>query len=150
MDETEFSPSELPFKFEAGILNISGLIGLGRAVKYIEEIGIMNILERARKLSGLIIDGLEQIPGIEVYGAKTLDNQAGIVPFNVKGFSPHDVATSIDKSDNVAIASGAQGSYFGMNQLGVEGIVRASVHYFNLEDEVRKLLRSLKKLKTHR
>ena len=147
VSEQEFSSMEAPFKFEAGIVNTSGLIGLGRAIKYIEEIGLTRILERIKQLTKIMIENLEELPNIELYGDRSVDNQAGIVPFNVKGYSPHEVAVSVDTSNMIALASGANGSYLVMKQLGVEGIVRASVHYFNTEDEIQTLIRSLRKLK---
>jgi len=145
VEEHAFEPVKPPQIFDAGTPNIPGIIGLGRAAEYVLEIGLERIAERERELTKrmLKIAGLEHI---EVYGPRELDKRAGVVSFNVRGLGHHDVASMLDELANIAVRSGHHCAQPTMRLLGVEGTVRASVHYYNLEQEMDKFVEMVSRI----
>jgi cysteine desulfurase/selenocysteine lyase len=128
-----------PQVFDAGTPNIPGIIGLGRACEYVMEIGIEKIAERERKLTEQMME-ISGIEHVRVYGPKDVGHHGGVVSFNVGGVEHHQVAAMLDEIANVAVRSGHHCAAPTMRHLGVDGTVRASVHYYNLEEEVAKFV----------
>jgi len=90
-----FSFDDIPSRFEYGTPNIPGVIGLGRAVKYVEELGAGNVEAHLKGLSRYCAKRLYEIPGLEIYGP---ENRGSLVSFNVKGLNSHDVAMILDET----------------------------------------------------
>jgi cysteine desulfurase/selenocysteine lyase len=131
-----------PQVFDAGTPNISGIIGLGRACEYVMEIGVEKIAERERKLTEQMME-ISNIEHVRVYGPSDIERRGGVVSFNVGGLDHHQVAAMLDEIANVAVRSGHHCAAPTMRHLGVDGTVRASVHYYNLEEEVAKFVEVL-------
>jgi len=134
-----------PQIFDAGTPNIPGIIGLGRACDYVMEIGIERIAERERKLTELMLK-MAGVENVEVYGPAGVDRRGGVVSFNVKGLNHHELASMLDELAGIAVRSGQHCAQPTMRHLGVEGTVRASVHYFNLESEIERFVEVLKQI----
>ncbi len=134
-----------PQLFDAGTPNIPGIIGLGRACEYVAEIGIERIAKRERMLTRRILKILD-IENVEVYGPRHVNRRGGVISFNVKGLNPHDVASMLDELKRIAVRSGHHCAQPTMRYLGVQGTVRASVHYFNTEDEVDKFVTTIEQI----
>ena len=134
-----------PQVFDAGTPNIPGIIGLGRAAEYVLEIGLERIAEQERKLTQQMLK-IAELEHIEVYGPSDIRRRGGVVSFNVKGMDHHDVAAMLDELANIAVRSGHHCAQPTMRHLGVEGTVRASVHCYNLENEVAKFIETLKQV----
>src|SRR5207237_2197321 len=83
----------LPWKFEAGTTSYVDAIGLGAAVDYLCAVGIEKIHEHELALVGYLLPRLSEIPGVTVYGPRTLDDRVGVVSFNIQGVPPHDRST---------------------------------------------------------
>jgi len=128
-----------PHLFDAGTPNIPGFIGLGRACDYVLEIGIEKIAERERKLTEIMLE-IGDIANVEIYGPSDLARRGGVVSFNVEGLGSHDVASMLDELAKIAIRSGHHCAHLTMRHLRNNGTARASVHYFNLEQEVKKFV----------
>ena len=142
VEEVELQNSKLlgpPQLFDAGTPNIPGIIGLGRSCDYVLEIGIKKIEERERKLTEQMLK-IGDIGLLEIYGPHNLTRRGGLVSFNVKGLGHHDVAAMLDELAKIAVRSGHHCAQPTMRHLGIDGTVRASVHYFNLEQEVEKFV----------
>jgi cysteine desulfurase/selenocysteine lyase len=146
VDEAQFKVNRPPHKFEAGVLNTSGVIGLGRAIQYVEEIGYEAILTHIRDLTSHMIAALRATPRVHFHGSARLDRQAGIVMWSVDGIEPDRVAQELDRTGNVAVASGAQGSLLAIRPQGVSSIVRTSVHYCNTREDIDALVEALRKI----
>lgn len=134
-----------PQVFDAGTPNIPGIIGLGRACEYVMEIGIEKIAERERKLAEqtMEISGIERV---QVYGPRDIEHRGGVVSFNVGGLDHHQVAAMLDEIANIAVRSGHHCAAPTMHHLGVDGTVRASVHYYNIEEEITKFTEVLRQI----
>ncbi len=142
-----FEPKEGYEGFEAGTPNISGGIGLGKAVDYLVEAGMQDIADHEARLAGRLVDGLEEIKGVEVYGPGNTRDRSGIVSFNVKGLMPHDVALMLDQVANVMVRSGHHCCIPLMKHMGLrDGTVRASLYLYNTTEEVDLLLETVEEI----
>lgn len=133
-----------PACFEAGTPNIPGVIGLGRAVEYVEKIGIPEIETHELKLSREAAKRLSELEHVEVYGP---EDRAGIVPFNVKGLHAHDVALILDQTRKICVRSGHHCAIPTIRFLNVDSTVRASFALYNTEEEVDILVNTVAGLK---
>jgi cysteine desulfurase/selenocysteine lyase len=145
VEEHRYDLVKPPQIFDAGTPNIPGIIGLGRACEYVLEIGIERIAERERKLTEQMLK-IANLVHVKVYGPRNIERRGGVVSFNVEGLSHHDVASMLDEIARVAVRSGHHCAQPTMRRLGVEGTVRASVHYFNLEQEIDKFTTTLEQI----
>jgi len=128
-----------PQLFDAGTPNIPGIIGLGRACEYVMDIGIEKIAERERKLTARMLE-IGDFSKVEIYGPLGPNQRGGVVSFNIEGLGPHDVASMLDELAKIAIRSGHHCAQPTLRHLKVNGTARASVHYFNLEQEIEKFI----------
>ena len=137
-----YTLSESPAKFEAGTPAIAEAIGLGAAVDYLREVQLENIEVHERKLVKRMYQGLGDVPSVEVYGPKKVEQRTGIVSFNVGDLNPHDVALALDVSADIMVRSGHHCCLPLSKELlkRHEGTVRASVYLYNTEAEVEKLV----------
>ena len=133
-----------PACFEAGTPNIPGVIGLGRAVEYVEKIGVSEIEAHEIKLSREAAKRLSELEHVEVYGP---EDRAGIVPFNVKGLHAHDVALILDQTRKICVRSGHHCAIPIIRFLNVDSTVRASFALYNTEEEVDMLVNAVAGLK---
>lgn len=138
-----YSLNSTPYCFESGVLNTSGVIGLGRAIDYINEIGINNIFNYIQYLTEELINTLSSIEDVIIYGCNDYKKNAGIISWNVKDYSCFFIAKELDKVGNILVASGAQGSFLAIENLKIDGVVRTSVHIFNLVEDFKKLKNAL-------
>ena len=134
--------AELPHKFEAGTVNAAGAIGLDAAVSYLERIGFDFIREREEALTKRMMEALSALPYIRVFGSADPAKHCGIVTFTVDGVHPHDVSSVLNE-DHVCVRAGHHCAQPLMQFLGVGSTVRASVYFYNTEDEVDRFVRAL-------
>ena len=140
--ETTFAP--LPNKFEAGTQNIEGVIGLGAAIDYIENLGYENIQKMEEEIVSYAREELSKLDYIELYLTPNKLNHSGVISFNIKGVHPHDVASILD-SNGVCVRSGNHCAQPLMRFLGVDSTCRASFCFYNTKEEVNKLVEALNK-----
>ena len=127
--------------FEAGTPHISGGIGLGRAADYLVEAGMDEVEAHEGELASRLLDGLQEIRGVDVYGPQNAKDRSGIVSFTVRGLAPHDVALMLDHASNIMVRSGHHCCIPLMKHLGLkEGTVRASLYLYNTKEEIDRLL----------
>ena len=141
--ETTFAP--LPNKFEAGTQNVGGVVGLGAAIDYIENIGYENINKIERELVGYAREELSKLDFLEIYMTPNKENHSAVISFNIKGVHPHDVASFLD-SDGVCVRSGNHCAQPLLRYMGVDSTCRASFSIYNNKEDVDKLVQGLKKV----
>jgi len=138
LERTEFQ--DPPHRFEAGTPDISGAVGLGTALDFIEAIGRDTIQEHEETLTGYGVDRLSRIPGVDLVAAG--QRRLSILSFNVDGVHPHDVGTVLDQH-NVAVRVGHHCAQPLMDRLGVAGTVRASFGVYNDEADIDRLAQAV-------
>ena len=127
-----------PKRFEGGVQNYAGAMGLAAACDYLAKIGMPNIEEHEKKMAKKLIDAINATPNATIYGSKTAPRSA-LVSFSLNGVKPHQVALMADSLSKIALRSGVFCAQPGMDALGApkEGAVRASLYLYNTEEEVR-------------
>ncbi len=140
----ETSYAKAPYKFEGGTPNIAGAIGLGVAIDYLTELGMDNIQAYEEKLVTYLINRLQEIEGLEIYGPKK--RVSGIVSFNLKGLHPHDLATVLDMQ-GIAVRAGHHCAQPLMAWLDVPACARASLYFYNTKEDCDKLVTGIIKAK---
>jgi cysteine desulfurase/selenocysteine lyase len=132
--------NDLPYKFEAGTMNIAQAVGLGAAMDYLDERGMKNVREHERRLGEYAYRRLSELEGITIYGPK--ENRTGLVSFSLPDVHPHDLSQLLDE-EGIAIRSGHHCAQPLMRRLGVAATARASSYLYNTEEEVDALVGAL-------
>ena len=140
--ETTFAP--LPNKFEAGTQNVEGVIGLGAAIDYIENLGYNKIQEIEHEVISYAIQELSKLDYLTLYTTTNEENHSSVISFNINGVHPHDVASILD-SEGVCVRSGNHCAQPLMRFLGIDSTCRASFYIYNTKDDVDKLVKALDK-----
>ena len=140
--ETTFAP--LPNKFEAGTQNVEGVIGLGEAINYIENLGYDKIQEIEHEVISYARQELSKLDYLTLYTTPNEENHSSVISFNIKGVHPHDVASILD-SEGVCVRSGNHCAQPLMRFLGIDSTCRASFYIYNTKDDVDKLVKALDK-----
>ncbi len=133
--------ADIPMRFEAGTPAIAEAVGLHAALDYLDEVGLAAIWDHDRALARYAIERLRAIEGVRVYGPEG-DDRGGIVPFNVEGVHPHDVASALD-TFGVAVRAGHHCAQPLMRALGVQSTVRASFWLHTTRDDVDRLVEAV-------
>ncbi len=140
--KTTFAP--LPNKFEAGTQNVEGVIGLGAAIDYINEIGYDKIAEVEKELTEYAREKLAKLDYLDLYVTPNKENQSSVFSFNIKGVHPHDVASILD-TENVYVRSGNHCAQPLLRSLGIDSTCRASLYFYNTKEDIDKLVHGLDK-----
>ena len=141
MEETTFA--EPPTRFEAGTQMTSQVVGLGAAVKFLEEVGMDNIHAHEKKLTERALRQLKEIPGLRIIGPETTENRGGAISFTVEGVHPHDLGQVLD-DHGVSIRVGHHCAWPLHRACGAQSTARASFYLYNTEEEVDKLVDAIK------
>jgi cysteine desulfurase / selenocysteine lyase len=137
--------NEIPYKFEAGTMNIAQAVGMATALEYISEIGLDAIHEHETSVAAYAMDRLKSI-GATVYGPPDTVDRGGVVSFNLPEVHPHDLATIVDQ-EGVCIRAGHHCAQPLMRVLDVAATARASFYLYNTNDDVDALIDALEKAK---
>jgi len=132
--------AQVPAKFEAGTPDIAGVIGLGAAIDYLEDIGLERIAAYEHELLAYATTALEAIPGLRLVG--TAPEKASVLSFVLDGVHPHDIGTVLDQQ-GVAIRAGHHCAQPVMEHFGVAATARASLAFYNTRKDVDTLVRAL-------
>jgi cysteine desulfurase/selenocysteine lyase len=138
--------AEVPHKFEAGTVSAGDAVGMAAAIRYINSIGLDNIEKHDAALACRIIEGMKNIPHINIIGPKDGNKRCGIVTFTVDGVHPHDVATLLSE-EHIAIRAGHHCAQPLGQYLGQTATARASLYFYNTEEEADKFLEKLSHLR---
>ena len=136
--------NDLPYKFEAGTPYIAGVIGLGAAVDYVNDIGMDSIRDYEHELLQYATGAAADVPGLKLVG--TAAEKAGILSFVLDGIHPHDLGTILDH-EGIAIRAGHHCAMPVMERYGVPATARASFAFYNTREEVDSLLAGIDQAK---
>jgi len=132
-----------PHRFEAGTPDIAGVIGLGAAIDYVEDVGLDRIAAWERELLEYATAAVSQVPGLRIIG--TAERKAAVISFVLDVAHPHDVATILDQ-EGVAVRAGHHCAQPLMERFGVAATTRASLSLYNTREEVDVLVRALRRV----
>lgn len=135
-DETELAFKDIPEKFQTGFRNYSGMVGLESSISYLMKFGLENIRNKVIKLANILRDELAKINEIEIHGPDDEKQRTSIVSFSLKGKNPQSVVEELEKKKII----------LAVREIFDKKIVRASPHFFNTENEVLKVVESVKQL----
>jgi cysteine desulfurase/selenocysteine lyase len=136
--------NELPWRFEAGTPNISGAVGLGAALEYLESLGREAVAAHEHALLLLASQRLAALPRLKLIG--TASDKAAVVSFTMDGVHPHDIGTILD-SEGIAIRTGHHCAMPIMEFYGLAATARASFGCYNSAEDVERLLEGLTKVR---
>ncbi len=140
IDNTTYK--DTPYKFEAGTMMISSVLGLGKAIDYINKIGIINMHNYVVNLRKYLIKQLQNIDNINIYNEQNEDSS--IVLFNINNIHSHDIGSLLDKY-NIIVRAGHHCCEPFMKYLIVDSTVRISLSFYNTKEEIDKLIEILMK-----
>lgn len=131
-------PDIMPDRFESGTLNTPGIVGLGAGVEFILKTGLSEIKKKKDTLIKRLNDGLSQNRSIKLYNPQDVNENSGIVAFNVKGADSSEISALLDKKYSIECRSGMHCAplahkHFNTNKTGM---IRLSVGYFNTMSEI--------------
>jgi cysteine desulfurase/selenocysteine lyase len=136
--------NRLPFKFEAGTPDVSGAIGLGAAIEYLNAIGIAPVAAHEHRVLAYGTERLLSVPGLRLIG--TAREKAGVLSFVLEGIHPHDIGTILDQ-EGIAIRTGHHCAQPLMQRFGIPATARASLALYNTVEEIDALVTGLHKVR---
>jgi cysteine desulfurase/selenocysteine lyase len=138
--------NDIPWKFEAGTPAVGDAIGLGVAADYLMDIGMEAVREHERALVAYALDLLpREVPQIELYGPLDPDRRGGVVPFNLPGIHPHDVAQVLDRF-GIAVRAGHHCTMPLHERLDLAATARASFSVYTTTDDIDRLAAGLREV----
>jgi cysteine desulfurase/selenocysteine lyase len=136
--------NDLPWRFEAGTPNISGAIGLGAAIDYIESLGLDAIAAHEQRLLEIATSELSAIRGVQLIG--TAAHKAAVVSFTMSGVHPHDIGTILDH-EGIAIRTGHHCAMPVMDFFDVPATARASFGCYSTPEDVKRLVAAVQRVR---
>jgi cysteine desulfurase/selenocysteine lyase len=137
--------NSLPYKFEAGTPNISGTIGLGAAVEYLERMDLPGAHAHEHALLAYASEALSQIEDLRIVG--TAQDKASLVSFVVAGVHPHDLGTILDE-DGIAVRTGHHCAMPVMDYFKLAATARASFAFYNTFEEIDRLATAIQRARS--
>jgi len=138
--------AEVPHKFEAGTVNVGGAVGLHAAMDYLENIGFDYIEETELRLTKRLFEGMKALPYINIAGSEGAEEHNGIITFTIDDVHPHDSASILNNA-KICVRAGHHCAQPLMKFLGFNSTLRASLYFYNTEEEVDRFLDSLTKVR---
>jgi cysteine desulfurase/selenocysteine lyase len=133
--------NEIPWKFEAGTPDVAAAVGLGAAAEYLMAIGMERVRAHEADLTRYALDRLAGVPGITLYGPPA-EQRSGVVPFNIDGVHPHDVAQVLDRS-GVCVRAGHHCTMPLHERLDLAATARASFNVYSTREDIDALVAGL-------
>ena len=133
--EGKIAYKEMPAKFQAGFRNWAGIAGLEASIVYLLRLGLENIRKKNLKLANLMREELSRIPGVILYGPEEQEKRTSIVSFSLLNQDPKIVVERLEKQ-NMILA---------VREIFTQKVIRASMHFFNTESQILKVVEAIKK-----
>ena len=127
--------NDIPWKFEAGTPPIAEAVGLGEAVAFLEEVGLENIRAHEKEVARQMLDALDEVPGLTLYGPRDVERRGASMSFSLDGVHPHDIGQFLD-SKGVCVRAGHHCTKPLMRHMGVQSTARASAYLYTTDDDI--------------
>jgi cysteine desulfurase/selenocysteine lyase len=144
-EQCDITWNDPPWKFEAGTPNIAGGIGLMAAIKYLENLGMAEVLKHEVMLTEYALARMKEFSNVNVYGPCQASLKCGIIPFGVEGLSSHDVALFCDNY-GITIRSGFHCAQPLHQVFKLQSSARASFYVYNTREEIDRFVEVLKEI----
>lgn len=140
-----YQPGDLPDKYESGTLNTVGIAGLCEGIKFIDDVGIENILSHEKSLTSLLLENLSVMKGISVNGYMSCEQRTGVVSITSDKKMPSEISKILNLEYDIAVRSGYHCAPFAHKALGTyeTGSVRISIGAFNTKSDIEHLSSAL-------
>ena len=138
-DKIIYAP--LPEKYEAGTMPTAEVISFNESIKFIQSIGMDNLIEHEKQITNYALEKLKKINNVKIVGNPK--NKAGVIAFTIKGIHPHDIATILDE-DGVAIRAGHHCCQILHEKMNLAATARVSIGVYNNEDDIDMLCKAIK------
>ena len=146
MENATWAP--LPRKFEAGVPNMAGAVGLGAAIQYLNSVGMEKINQHLHDLSAYALKQLVSVPGLKLFGPKNLQDRGAVFSFALDGIHPHDAGQVLDQF-GIAVRTGHHCAWPLMKKFGLTGTTRASFYLYNSIADVDALVDGIGKTREY-
>lgn len=143
--DCQFLP--VPEKFEAGLGNYAGIIGLGAALEYLQKIGFDTIQKQEAEINEYLSSELCTLPGLHILGPADARLRGSVFDFYIDGVDHHSVALMLDQMANIMVRSGQHCVHSWFNAHHIPGSVRASFYFYNTLEEAKIFVENLKKVR---
>jgi len=140
-DDYELMP--VPERFEAGLQNFSGILGLGEAVKYLTKIGFKNIIKQELLLNEYLSKEMAKIDGLVIIGPQNAKERSGIINFYIDNLDVHQLSVMLDQSAGIMLRSGQHCVHSWFNSRGIKNSLRISLSFYNTIEEAQVLITEL-------
>ena len=134
------SYAQLPEKYEAGTMPTAEVVAFNESIKFMQSIGIKNLVNHERELTNYALEKLKTINSVKIVGNPK--NKAGVISFTIKGVHPHDIATILDE-DGVAIRAGHHCCQILHQRLNLTATARASFGVYNTKEDIDILCKAI-------
>lgn len=141
MTDATWAPA--PRKFEAGVPNMAGAVGLGAALQYLSFLGMENVHAWESEITEYALKEISKIAGVEIIGPVNGEDRGAVVSFTIEGIHPHDVGQVLDQH-GIAVRTGHHCAWPLMRKFGIAGTTRASFYVYNTFDDVDSLVEGIK------
>jgi cysteine desulfurase/selenocysteine lyase len=138
--------NEIPWKFEAGTMNIAQEVGLGAAIDYLTDLGMDQVQRHEQALTAYAIERLTQA-GARIVGPTNVEDRGAEVAFTYRDIHPHDLSQVLDQ-EGVAIRAGHHCTQLLHRRFGIPATARASFYLYNTREDVDELVAALQKAAT--
>ena len=144
----EYQPDYYPNHLETGTSNVSGIVGLREAIKFLNKEGIENIHNKEKELTKYALQRLETVKDIEIYGPKDCEKMLSVISFNIKYKRPEDVGSILDQKYDIMLRAGLHCAPTAHSVIGTKerGTLRIGLGYFNEKEDIDKLVEALNNL----
>ena len=132
--------ASLPEKYEAGTMPTAEVIAFNESIKFMNSIGIENLMNHEKELTNYALEKLKKINSVKLIGNPK--NKAGVISFTIKGIHPHDIATILDE-DGVAIRAGHHCCQILHEKLNLTATARASLGIYNTKEDIDILCKAI-------
>ena len=132
--------AKLPEKYEAGTMPTAEVITFNESIKFMEAIGIDNLMKHEKEIKNYALEKLRTINSVKIIGNPK--NKAGVIAFMIQGIHPHDIATILD-DDGVAIRAGHHCCQILHAKLNLTATARASIGVYNNKDDIDMLCKAI-------
>ena len=142
--KSKITYAPLPEKYEAGTMPTAEVVAFNESIKFIQTIGMENIVKHEKELTQYALEKLKKINSVKIVGNPK--NKAGVISFTIKGIHPHDISTIVDE-EGVAIRAGHHCCQILHERLNLVATARASIGVYNTKDDIDILCNAIEKCK---